>query len=106
MNILFARSLVVHLQQLGYSSIYVNPLNPETIDALSGTDSASLPTWLAITTSSMVGLVSIPAAKGALTSLLLATSPEIRAKISMGDISTLALLLGNFGTDIAGMQLR
>lgn len=48
-----------------------------TIGTSSDTESAALPPWLAFVTSSLVRLVSIPPASGALTSLLLATSPEI-----------------------------
>ena len=52
-----------------------------------------MPPWLAIVASSLVRLVSIPPARGALTSLLLATSPDIPSNVLSGryfDVGPLA----------------
>jgi retinol dehydrogenase-12 len=55
-----------------------------------------LPPWIAFFTSSLVRLVSIPPARGALTSLFLATSPDIPSNVLNGRYFDVGPLAGKF----------
>ncbi|EED13524.1 carbonyl reductase, putative [Talaromyces stipitatus ATCC 10500] len=95
-NILFARHLHTHFQETGYTNILVNCLNPGTVGAAPGTDSAALPPVFKFLNSSIVRLMSIPPEDGALTILLLATDPEIKDKSLSGRYFDVGPLAGKF----------
>jgi retinol dehydrogenase-12 len=61
-----------------------------------GTPSAPLPPWLTTLTAPVVYLTSIPAASGALTSLLLATDPDVVAQGISGRYFDVGPLAGKF----------
>ncbi|KAK5991694.1 Short-chain dehydrogenase/reductase eriB [Cladobotryum mycophilum] len=86
-NILFAQRLHRHLQTAGYSG---------TIGAAPGTESAVLPPILGFISSSVVRLTSIPPEDGALTTLMLATDPEIKSKSLSGRYFDVGPLAGKF----------
>ncbi|KAH8654352.1 putative carbonyl reductase [Ilyonectria robusta] len=95
-NILFARYLYKHLQATGHANILVNCLNPGTIGTAPGTDSAALPPMFSYISSSIVRWTSIPPEDGALTTLLLATDPEIKSKALNGRYFDVGPLAGKF----------
>ncbi|CAI7664005.1 unnamed protein product [Penicillium pancosmium] len=95
-NIIFARRLHTHFQTRGYSNILVNCLNPGTVGTAPGTDSAALPPMFKFINSSVVRLMSIPPEDGALTTLLLATDPEIKLKSLSGRYFDVGPLAGKF----------
>ncbi|KAH7130114.1 putative carbonyl reductase [Dendryphion nanum] len=95
-NILFTRALHKHLQDTGYSDVFVNCLNPGTIGTSTATDSAAIPAWIASLSSLAVGVTSIPAQDGARTTLLLATDPEIAIRKLSGRYFDVGPLSGKF----------
>lgn len=95
-NILFARRLHAHFQATGYSNILVNCLNPGTVGAAPGTDSAVLPPAFKFVNTSLVRLMSISPEDGALTTLLVATDPEIKTKSLSGRYFDVGPLAGKF----------
>ncbi|KAH8690036.1 putative carbonyl reductase [Talaromyces proteolyticus] len=95
-NILFARRLHAHFQTTGHSNILVNCLNPGTVGTAPGTDSAALPPIFKFLNSSVVRWMSIPPEDGALTTLLLATDPEIKTKSLSGRYFDVGPLAGKF----------
>ncbi|KAH6898188.1 putative carbonyl reductase [Thelonectria olida] len=95
-NILFARHLHKHLQATGYSNILVNSLNPGTVGTAPGTNSAALPPMIGYVSSSIVRMTSIAPEDGALTTLLLATDPEIKSKGLSGRYFDVGPMAGKF----------
>ncbi|KAH7000737.1 putative carbonyl reductase [Ilyonectria destructans] len=95
-NILFARHLYKQLQATGHCNIFVNCLNPGTIGTAPGTESAALPPMFSYISSSIVRWTSIPPEDGALTTLLLATDPEIKSKALNGRYFDVGPLAGKF----------
>ncbi|KAG2019428.1 hypothetical protein GB937_004973 [Aspergillus fischeri] len=95
-NILFARRLHAHFQAAGYSNILVNCLNPGTVGAAPGTDSAALPPVFRLVNLSVVRLMSITPEDGALTTLLVATDPDIKSKSLSGRYFDVGPLAGKF----------
>lgn len=67
-----------------------------TIGAAPGTDSAELPPVFKYLSSSIVRMTSIPPADGALTTLLLAVDPEIKARALSGRYFDVGPLAGKF----------
>ncbi|KGO49335.1 hypothetical protein PEX2_052220 [Penicillium expansum] len=95
-NILFARRLHAHFQATGYSNILVNCLNPGTVGTAPGSDSAALPPAFKFVNTSLVRLMSISPEDGALTTLLVATDPEIKSKSLSGRYFDVGPLAGKF----------
>lgn len=67
-----------------------------TIGTAPGTDSAALPPMFSYISSSIVRWTSIPPEDGALTTLLLATDPEIKSKALNGRYFDVGPLAGKF----------
>lgn len=67
-----------------------------TVGTAPGTDSAALPPMFKFINSSVVRLMSIPPEDGALTTLLLATDPEIKLKSLSGRYFDVGPLAGKF----------
>ncbi|KAF7538208.1 hypothetical protein G7Z17_g12692 [Cylindrodendrum hubeiense] len=88
-NVLFAQRLHRNFQAAGHSNILVNCLNP-------GTDSAALPPMIGFISFSIVRWTSIPSEDGALTTLLIATDPEIKSKALSGRYFDVGPLAGKF----------
>jgi hypothetical protein len=67
-----------------------------TVGVSSSTESAVLPPWLSFISSSIVNLVKIPAASGALNILFLATDPVVVVKGLKGRYFDVGPLAGKF----------
>ncbi|PVH76530.1 putative carbonyl reductase [Cadophora sp. DSE1049] len=78
-NIQYARALQRQLSARGFNNIYINCLNPGTIgSATFGSDnSPGIPRWIKVASKTLVSITSISPRAGALTSLMLATDPDI-----------------------------
>ncbi|KAH6703188.1 putative carbonyl reductase [Leptodontidium sp. MPI-SDFR-AT-0119] len=97
-NIHYARALQNQVSDQGFKNIYINALNPGTIGSATfgSDDSPNLPWWIKTASKTLVSLTSIPAQAGALTSLMLATDPEIVSRDVKGKYFDVGPLGGKF----------
>ncbi|KAH7378607.1 hypothetical protein BKA64DRAFT_728264 [Cadophora sp. MPI-SDFR-AT-0126] len=97
-NIQYTRALHRRLEREGFNRIFVNCLNPGTIGSstFGSTSAPHLPSWIKILSQGIVRMTSISSADGALTSIMLATDPEIVEKDIKGRYFDVGPLAGKF----------
>lgn len=97
-NIQYARALQRKFSTQGFNNIYVNYLNPGTIGSSTfGSDnSPGIPWWIKIASKALVSITSVSPQAGALTSLMLATDPDIVREGIMGKYFDVGPLGGKF----------
>ncbi|KAH6665434.1 putative carbonyl reductase [Halenospora varia] len=97
-NIQYARALHRRLEKEGFNRIFVNCLNPGTIGSptFGSSPAPHLPSWIKILSQGIIRMTSISPADGALTSLMLATDPEIAEKEIKGRYFDVGPLAGKF----------